>query len=514
MKQIVAVLFVFILVSTSCLPLIEPITMDDTPTTLNINKDIVLPAGTTVDGVDISTIAGAAHAQNTDTNMGVLAVKPLALDADKFVIRDSAAADVFSTTTGAQLKTYLGTHAQNTDWTLKDSAGGASLIHNGYFVSDMRTDRWMANDSNTFFGVDVAGSDHLTDAGGGSEATGNTGIGNMSLRSITSGYYNTAVGNMAQTGITTGIGNTSLGENSLSTISTQCFNTAIGTDSLWQNLGQYNVAVGMNSGSANTGSSNVFLGYAAGQNELGSNKLYIDNSNDTTPLIYGDFSTDAVTINEDLIVADDTEIVGTLNLSGDAIIKTDKTSARDLTITTGAVKTLVLDTPVYDDMTVSMANAKTPAANAPNWVAYKGSEIPAFSKSATNVLYFTAQLPHTYKEGTNLEFHIHITYPDTGAGNSVWYFTYSWANIDGAFPGASNSGNIVVPTHSTADFHDMAQIVTTINGAGKTVSSILLCSISRIGGDGSDDYDNVVYLVAGDFHYQKDTWGSRQQLVK
>jgi hypothetical protein len=447
--------------------------------------------------------------------MGVLAVKPLALDGDKFVIRDSAAGDVFSTTTGAQLKTYVGGHTQNTDWTLKDSAGGASLINNGYFVSDMRTDRWMANDSNTFFGVQVAGAGNLTDAGGGSEATGNTGIGNTALRSLTTGYYNTGIGNMAQVGMTTGIANTSVGENALATGSTALFNTAIGADTLWQNNGNYNTALGMNAGASNlTGNSNVFLGYAAGQNELGSNKLYIANSADATPLIYGDFATDKVTINEDLEVADDLTVNGTINAPGDAIIKTDGSSARDLTITTGAVKTLVLSTPVYDDMTVSMANAKTPAANAPNWVAYKGSEIPAFSKSATNVLYFTAQLPHTYKEGTDLEFHIHITYPDAGAGNSVWYFTYSWANIDGAFPGASNSGNIVVPTHSTADFHDMAQIVTTISGAGKTVSSILLCSISRIGGNGSDDYDNVVYLVAGDFHYQKDTLGSRQQLIK
>lgn len=46
-----------------------------------------------------------------------------------------------------------------------------------------------------------------------------------------------------------------------------------------------------------TGSGNVFLGYNAGYNETGSDKLYIDNSNTSTPLIYGDFAANRVGIN-------------------------------------------------------------------------------------------------------------------------------------------------------------------------------------------------------------------------
>jgi hypothetical protein len=39
-----------------------------------------------------------------------------------------------------------------------------------------------------------------------------------------------------------------------------------------------------------TGEGNVFVGHRAGYNETESNKLYIDNSDTSTPLIYGDFS--------------------------------------------------------------------------------------------------------------------------------------------------------------------------------------------------------------------------------
>jgi len=294
---------------SSCLPLIEPITMDDTPTTLNVNKDIVMLPGGTVDGVDISTVAGAAHVQGTDTTLGIQAAD---LNMGANDITNVGLVD------GVDVSAIAGSiHTQNTDWTLLDSMGGAALIDDGVVVDDLRTDRWMSNDSNTFLGVGAAGHGDLDDSGGGSEATGNTAIGSNALHKIDTGYFNTAVGNLSQSNTTTGIGNTSLGENTLASITASSFNTAIGTDALWQNTGNYNVALGMNAGANNlVGSSNVFLGYAAGEDEVGSNKLYIANSHDTTPLIYGDFSTDKVTINEDLEVADDLNVLGDIAVTG------------------------------------------------------------------------------------------------------------------------------------------------------------------------------------------------------
>lgn len=54
--------------------------------------------------------------------------------------------------------------------------------------------------------------------------------------------------------------------------------------------GSNNVYIGEKSGYENqTGSGNIFLGYNAGYNETGSNRLYIDNSDTTYPLIYGQF---------------------------------------------------------------------------------------------------------------------------------------------------------------------------------------------------------------------------------
>ena len=67
--------------------------------------------------------------------------------------------------------------------------------------------------------------------------------------------------------------------------------------------GIYNIFIGHQAGYANIiGSGDIFIGYQAGYNETGSNKLYIDNSNTTTPLIYGEFDNNFITINGDLIV--------------------------------------------------------------------------------------------------------------------------------------------------------------------------------------------------------------------
>ncbi len=65
--------------------------------------------------------------------------------------------------------------------------------------------------------------------------------------------------------------------------------------------GSRNIFIGYQSGyRLSSGAGNIFLGYQAGYNELGSNKLYIDNSSTSSPLIWGDFSSNVVNINGNL----------------------------------------------------------------------------------------------------------------------------------------------------------------------------------------------------------------------
>jgi len=168
----------------------------------------------------------------------------------------------------------------------------------------------------------------------------------------------------------------------------------------------------------------------------------------------------------------------------------------------------------WDDVSIAMANVRSPASLAPTWTSYLQSQVPAFSPTQVNVLYFSAQLPHSYKEGTNIEFHVHLVYPDANVGNSTWYLSYSWANFGEDFPVASSVTVYDVAAPAVANRHQLVSLAPSINGAGKKVSSVLLCSIQRLGNTIEDNYPSEIYLVSGDFHIIKDTIGSRSESVK
>ena len=96
-------------------------------------------------------------------------------------------------------------------------------------------------------------------------------------------------------------------------------NTFLGNKTGYSNAsGEHNTLLGHRAGYWNeTGSGNVFLGSFAATNEMGSNKLYIENSDSATPLIYGEFDNDIVTINGDLNITNDDGDVD-LTLDGNA----------------------------------------------------------------------------------------------------------------------------------------------------------------------------------------------------
>ena len=129
---------------------------------------------------------------------------------------------------------------------------------------------------------------------GGSGASGwyNTAIGKQALYDFTSGASNVAIGYRAGYNVTTGSHNILQGDQVAFTLTS----------------GSYNVFIGRGAGYSNsTGSNNVFIGDNAGYNETGSDKLYIDISNTSDPLIYGEFDNDLVKINGRLRITDNSE---------------------------------------------------------------------------------------------------------------------------------------------------------------------------------------------------------------
>lgn len=188
-------------------------------------------------------------------------------------------------------------------------------------------------------------------------------------------------------------------------------------------------------------------------------------------------------------------------------------STNGVKINKGGELTLLGTATVWDDVVVNLSNIKAPASDPPTWRAYKGCELPAFRAGGTNAMYFTAQIPHSWKEGSTIGFHIHVAYPDNGAGNSRWTFTYAWASVGSNFPAAATSETLNFASPTTADRHAL-HTFTDIVGTGQTISSVLLCSISRIGENAADTYGSDIYAISADFHVEKDTMGSKTATAK
>jgi hypothetical protein len=163
----------------------------------------------------------------------------------------------------------------------------------------------------------------------------NTAVGVVSSYNTTTGNYNVSLGNYALRQNQTGAANTAMGYGALyyTTYSNNTavgyfagyfagsHNAAFGSRALNYTTGNYNVAVGQGaaqgvSGTSTfgntvavgyqagtaltTGGSNVLIGYQAGSTlTTESNKLYIENSNSSNPLIYGEFDNDLVRVNGD-----------------------------------------------------------------------------------------------------------------------------------------------------------------------------------------------------------------------
>ena len=191
---------------------------------------------------------------------------------------------------------------------------GDNVIDNGRI-------NFMNTGNSVFVGEDAGFSDDHT-------SNNNVFVGSASGFSNTIGESNTYIGDHAAFQNSNGSYNVAIGQLALQK-NTSNDNVALGYQSLYENgTGSSNVAIGKFAGGNNfIGSGNVFLGNTSGQNETGSNKLYIDNTNTSTPLIYGDFATNQLKIN------------GTLNVNNAYNLPTNSGTANQVLSTDGTGST-------------------------------------------------------------------------------------------------------------------------------------------------------------------------------
>jgi len=162
--------------------------------------------------------------------------------------------------------------------------------------------------------------------------------------------------------------------------------------------------------------------------------------------------------------------------------------------------------PLWDDLRVSL-HTTTLGAAAPSLTSYRdGLSVYGFSKTIDQSVIFDVQLPHGWIDGSTIHPHIHwATGNYTGTGTVRWILEYSWANIGASF-GASTTLTKDVAGPGAAYRHVLTSFAT-IDGTGKTASSILLCRLARLGANVADTFDDIAYGITVDFHIQYDSMG-------
>lgn len=217
--------------------------------------------------------------------------------------------------------------------------GNVSIGHNS--LEKIEGNRNIALGNSSGFNLNSANNNILIgeDAGfNGTNLLNNVIIGDQAAYDITGGYGNSILGKNAGIGLTSGHSNVFIGASSGTYAKSGFQNIYVGKDAGFYNEGNQNVMIGQGSGAINInsnfnayigmhagrnidsaeynvivgpfagenakmlGDSNVIIGPFAGKNFKGSQQLIIENSDSASPLIYGDFKKDRLTINGQLKV--------------------------------------------------------------------------------------------------------------------------------------------------------------------------------------------------------------------
>ena len=171
---------------------------------------------------------------------------------------------------------------------------------------------------------------------------------------------------------------------------------------------------------------------------------------------------------------------------------------------------------VWDDLTFP-AEGINPAG-APNAASFDTATYPGtllFSGTVNNHVAGTSQMPHSWREGSTIKPHIHWTKTTADAGGNAVTWEFRWVAADpGDALGAMSSyiaGTLAVGDLTTSEKHNITTFGD-MDMTGFAASAIIVWELRRVGS--SDAYNSNARLLALDFHYQRNTDGSRFEYSK
>ena len=196
------------------------------------------------------------------------------------------------------------------------------------------------------------------------------------------------------------------------------------------------------------------------------------------------------------------------DLTPDGVTSYDSLTVGNLTVT----DSFEIQDTYYDDLKFPAASANPPGlASDPDFDTTNGGYL--FDAGSTELLFFAAQMPHAWKEGTGIHPHLHWQKTTSASGNVYWQLDYKMAPIgevmDSSFTTLTTTSVVgSTPDTDTANKHLISSF-DEISMTGKGLSDMILIKLSRIGG--SDTYGADARLLEFDIHYEINSFGSAQE---
>lgn len=167
----------------------------------------------------------------------------------------------------------------------------------------------------------------------------------------------------------------------------------------------------------------------------------------------------------------------------------------------------------WDDVYVPLLSTNV-GAQPPDVTAFNGARVYEFQNNvlvSEDDVFFTFQMPHSYKLGSDIESHLHWTPDSNNLGNARFLLDCAYADIDGGFVNRivsydANANSPLINVHKVVDAN------THFNCSN--ISCIMQCHLWRNSSAAIDNYASGIFLHAIDFHIEMNSLGSRDEYLK
>jgi hypothetical protein len=169
-----------------------------------------------------------------------------------------------------------------------------------------------------------------------------------------------------------------------------------------------------------------------------------------------------------------------------------------------------LENTQWDDMTIPLVLGKTTGVNVPSFDTFIDGTM-AYSFIADDKIYVIQQMSHSYKLNSTIYQHVHMTPSSTNTGNVTICVEYTKADIGQPFPNTVTSCGTKYMNGTNYNHElNMAGNIGNFTGLSGIINARIYRNATTIG----SAYPDKVFILTYDLHYEKDGFGSNEELIK